>query len=69
MLSDADHFRLICLIYIEESGDVPDGCDGDNLSSTGFITEADGRWTLTEVGAQFLAEHGVDELREKWGSL
>ena len=33
------------------------------------ITEADGRWTLTEVGAQFLAEHGVDELMEKWGSL
>ena len=68
MLSDADHFRLICLIYIAESGDVPDGCDGYNLRNAGFITEADGRWMLTEVGAQFLAENGVDELMEKWGS-
>jgi hypothetical protein len=67
MLSDADHFRLICLICIEESGDLPDGCDGFDLRNAGLIREADGRWRLTEIGARFVAENGIDELTNRWG--
>ena len=67
MLSDADHFRLICLICIEESGDLPDGCDGFDLRNAGLIREADGRWRLTEIGARFVAENGIEELTNRWG--
>ena len=67
MLSDADHFRLICLICIEESGDLPDGCDGLDLRNAGLIREANGRWRLTEIGARFVAENGIEELTNRWG--
>ena len=69
MLSDADHFRLVCLIFVEESGKLPDGCDGDDLWRAGLIVELDAQWIVTDAGTQFIAAHGTAELKTEWARL
>lgn len=49
-MNDQDLIWLSCLRSIEESGALPDGCDGKDLEQGGLIERAGDKWQLTQGG-------------------
>jgi len=49
-MNDQDLIWLSCLRSIDESGGLPDGCDGKDLEQGGLIERVGDTWQLTQGG-------------------
>ncbi len=49
-MNDQDLIWLTCLRSLEESGALPDGCDGNDLERGGLIERVGDGWRPTEGG-------------------
>jgi hypothetical protein len=56
MISDDDLYRLSCLHFILESGELPDGCDNDRLFNEGLVSPIPTGWLLTALGKKTVLE-------------